>query len=125
MKKVLYIDDDIDQLELYKMAFALYAPDVEFYAEKDPFMSIARICSLKPDLVLLDLVMAEGMGGLEVAKMIRENYEVGSVMIVAFTNSMLTNIIAPLNKLGITEIWEKIKMNPKMMVMKVKNLLDK
>ncbi len=123
MKKLLYIDDDKEQLELYKMSFAINAPNVEFHTERDPFKAIERIREIKPDIVLLDLVMVAEMSGTDVLKAIRKDNDIKDTKVVAFTNSMLSNVVAELNSLGVIEIWEKIKNTPKGFAIRTNQLL--
>ncbi len=123
MKKILYIDDDKEQLNLYKMSFSVNAPNLEFYTESDPLKAIERIRELKPDIVLLDLVMSTDMSGVDVLKAIRKEEDIKNILVVAFTNSMLTNVVSELNRLGVAEIWEKIKGTPKQFALKVVKIL--
>lgn len=123
MKKILYIDDDIEQLNLYKMSFSINAPNLEFYTENDPFKAIDRIREVKPDAVLLDLVMSADMSGMDVLKAIRKEEDTKNVLVIAFTNSILTNVVSELNKLGVFEIWEKIKGTPKQFALKTAKIL--
>jgi len=112
MKKLLYIDDDREQLDLYKMSYAINSPQIEFFTESDPAQAMTRIREIKPDIILLDLVMTE-ISGFDVLFAMRKAGDMGDIKVVAFTNSALTNVTAELNKLGVTEIWEKIKGTPK------------
>jgi CheY-like chemotaxis protein len=111
MKKLLYIDDDKEQLELYRLAFGIHSPNIEFHTENNPHKAIDRIREIKPDIVLLDLLLTD-MSGIDVLKAIRKEDDIKSTMVAAFTNSMVTNLVNELNQLGVTEIWEKIKSTP-------------
>ena len=124
MKKLLYIDDDQEQLDLYKMSFAINAPQIDFYTESDPFKSIKSIREIKPDVVLLDLVMSAEMSGIDVLKLIRKQEDIKDILIIAFTNSMLTSVVSELNSLEVTEIWEKIKGTPKSFALKINKILN-
>lgn len=124
MKKLLYVDDDQEQLDLYEMAFNIHAPDVIFYKERNPFNAIKSIQELKPDIVLLDLVMAKEMSGFDVLKLIREDGGLKNIQVVAFTNSMLPSVVSRLNELGVTEIWEKIKGTPDLFAKKISEILE-
>lgn len=124
MKKLLYIDNDKEQLDLYKMSFAINAPQIEFYTESDPFQSIKRIREIKPDIVLLDLVMSAEMSGEDILKLIRKQEDIKDILIVAFTNSMLSKVVTEMNNLGVTEIWEKIKGTPKSFAEKTNKILN-
>ena len=122
MKKLLYIDDDREQLDLYKMSFGINSPQIEFFTESDPAQAIARIKEIKPDIILLDLVMTE-ISGFDVLFAMRKEVDIKGIKVVAFTNSALTNVTAELNKLGVTEIWEKIKGTPKGFAQRTNQLL--
>ncbi len=123
MKKILYIDDDQDQLDIYKMSFGIHAPNIEFYTETNPLNAVKRIREIKPDAILLDLVMNQ-MSGEDVVRAIRKEEDIKDIIIIAFTNSMLTRVAIELNKLGVTEIWEKIKSNPKEFAQKASRILN-
>jgi len=122
MKKLLYIDDDQEQLDLYRMSYAINSPQIEFLTERDPAQAIARIKELKPDIILLDLVMTE-ISGFDVLFAMRKEADIKDIKVVAFTNSALTNVTAELNRLGVTEIWEKIKGTPKGFALRTNELL--
>ena len=122
MKKLLYIDDDREQLDLYKMSFGINSPQIEFFTESDPAQATARIKEIKPDIILLDLVMTE-ISGFDFLFAMRKAGDMGDIKVVAFTNSALTNVTAELNKLGVTEIWEKIKGTPKGFAQRTNQLL--
>jgi CheY-like chemotaxis protein len=122
MKKLLYIDDDREQLDLYKMSYAINSPQIEFFTESDPAQAMARIKEIKPDIILLDLVMTE-ISGFDVLFAMRKDGNMGNIKVVAFTNSALTNVTAELNKLGVTEIWEKIKGTPKEFALRTNKIL--
>jgi adenylate cyclase len=122
MKKLLYIDDDREQLDLYKMSYAINSPQIEFFTESDPAQAMARIREIKPDIILLDLVMTE-ISGFDVLFAMRKDGNMGDIKVVAFTNSALTNVTTELNKLGVTEIWEKIKGTPKEFALRTNKIL--
>lgn len=122
MKKILYIDDDAEQLELYKMSFAINSPQIEFFTENNPANAIARIKEIKPDIILLDLIMTE-ISGFDVLFAMRKEENLKGIKVVAFTNSILTNVTSELNKLGVTEIWEKMRGTPKEFALKVNKIL--
>jgi len=122
MKKLLYIDDDKEQLDLYKMSYAINAPNIEFYTESDPAKAIARIREVKPDVILLDLVMTE-ISGFDVLFAMRKDGNMSNIKVVAFTNSALTNTTSELNKLGVTEIWEKMRGTPKEFALRTNKIL--
>ena len=122
MKKLLYIDDDREQLDLYKMSYAINSPQIEFFIESDPAQAMTRIREIKPDIILLDLVMTE-ISGFDVLFAMRKDGNMGNIKVVAFTNSALTNVTSELNKLGVTEIWEKIKGTPKEFALRTNKIL--
>jgi len=66
--KILIIDDDTDILELLK--YNLVKEGYDVYTEKRAEKSLNRADKLKPDLIILDIMMPE-INGLEICSMLR------------------------------------------------------
>ncbi|HEY6908576.1 MAG TPA: response regulator [Myxococcales bacterium] len=81
-RRVLVVDDDADSTEM--LARALQAVGHEVRQEHDGASALVAAAQFQPDVVLLDLGLP-GMGGLEVARRLRELPELSSVRIVALT----------------------------------------
>lgn len=83
MKKILFIDDDKDMLQLYELAltgegFAVVT------ADNGPD-GITKIKSNKPDLILLD-VMMPNMNGIDVLKKLKDGSTTKAIPVVMFSN---------------------------------------
>lgn len=81
-KKVLVVDDEPDIVDLIKMALTLANFEVTT-AENGP-ATLKILEGLKPDLILLDIMMPQ-MTGFEVCKKIRSQKALRSVPIIMLT----------------------------------------
>lgn len=84
MAKILVIDDDPDFLLAVKMALDAHAFEVE--EATTPEEGIKKVLSLKPDLVILDVMMPTGYEGFDVAREIREKHKLMDLPILVLTN---------------------------------------
>jgi len=84
MTKILVIDDDPDFLLAVRMV--LEAHDFEMEAAMTPGEGISKILSVKPDLVILDIMMPTGYEGFEVAREIREKHKLIDLPILMLTS---------------------------------------
>lgn len=82
-QKVLVIEDN--EQNLYLMNFILDKNGFEVIEARDGQEGIDIACSIKPDLILLDIQLP-GMDGYEVARRLRENPEIKSVPVIAVTS---------------------------------------
>jgi signal transduction histidine kinase/DNA-binding response OmpR family regulator len=81
-RRVLVVDDDVDSTEM--LSRALQAAGHEVRQEHDGASALVAAAQFQPDVVLLDLGLP-GMGGIEVARRLRELPELSAVRIVALT----------------------------------------
>jgi DNA-binding response OmpR family regulator len=84
MAKILVIDDDADFLLAVRMA--LEAHDFEMEAAMTPEQGISKVLSVKPDLVILDIMMPTGYEGFDVAREIREKHQLIDLPILMLTS---------------------------------------
>lgn len=90
---VLYADDDPDDLDLVKEAFAQYSNNVEVVTVTEGNKALAYLKSLgkddpSPCLIILDINMPV-LDGKELLKKIRTNSRFDAVPVVLFTTSSL------------------------------------
>jgi DNA-binding response OmpR family regulator len=71
VKKVLIVEDQADIRELIRVT--LEFEDYELHEAANGNDGLAAAINLKPDLILLDVMMPGGMDGLEVCKRVRAN----------------------------------------------------
>ena len=124
MAKILYIEDDKEQIDLYSFAFKTYAPDIEFISENDPQQAINKIQDIKPDLILLDIIMPD-LDGIDVLKTLKHGSIAENIPVIVFTNSSQHNLVSVCEELGAERVWIKSDMVPKEVVAKTKEILTK
>src|SRR5687768_4474846 len=88
---VFYADDDLDDLELVKDAFAQYSKNVEVITATDGSKALSHLSNLKkydtlPCLIILDINMPV-MNGKEVLLRLREMDHLSDVPVVLFSTS--------------------------------------
>ncbi len=77
-RKVLVVDDDP---QVYRIVSRLLNEDIyEVYAASQGKEALEKIPQLKPDMVLLDLMMPE-MSGVEVCAKIKENPQTQNIIV--------------------------------------------
>ena len=80
--RVLVVDDNVDAAE--SLALLLKANGHEVQAVYDGLTALEAARSYRPNLILLDIGLP-GMNGFDVAKKVREEVELGKVVLVAMT----------------------------------------
>jgi DNA-binding response OmpR family regulator len=79
--KVVVIDDEPVVRDFMREIFRKYFPDFQFEEAADGFMAGTCVSSLKPQLVILD-IMLPGLDGFEVCKYIRRHPELDGTKII-------------------------------------------
>ncbi len=82
MKKILLVDDKAEVRELVKVT--LDGSDYEFISAVNGLEAIEKATALKPDLILLDIMMPE-MDGFEACRRIKENPKTKDIPIIILT----------------------------------------
>jgi len=90
VKKILIVEDDRVVASAYKKKFTQDGFQVEW--AEDGLEGIKMVSSVKPDIVLLDLLMPK-LDGIEVLKYIRGHPDLKLVPVVVFSNSYMTNLV--------------------------------
>lgn len=83
MAKVLIIEDDPLMLRMYQKIFSFDGYEVE--TATDGEMGIEKVRSVKPTIVLLDVMMPK-MNGLQVLEKIKADPETKSIPVIMLTN---------------------------------------
>jgi len=81
-KKVLIVEDESDAAEVAKTA--IESGDVEVFTAFDGLSALDEIPRIRPDLVLLD-VMLPTLDGFEVCKRIKNDPETEGILVALFT----------------------------------------
>ena len=120
-KEVLFIEDDPDQMFLYKAAFDLYQiPNIMANGGQ---IGIDLAKKHHPKVIVLDLVM-EGVDGEEVLKQLKAEPTTKNIPVIVFTNLDKKAVKERLMALGATEFWGKTELMPTALANKVKEYLE-
>jgi len=84
MTKILVIDDDADFRLAVQMVVEAYGFEMEEATTPDE--GISKVLSLKPDLVILDVMMPTDYEGFDVAREVREKHNLIDLPILMLTN---------------------------------------
>ena len=83
MKKILIVDDHADIRKLLRMAMEFVA--YEIFEAVDGAQGLKMSQELKPDLILLDVMMPGGMDGLEVCRRIKSDSTLTHTKVIMLT----------------------------------------
>jgi len=120
--KVLMIEDDLDQAQLYGAKFRL--ENYEFIFAKDGESGCKIAQEQKPDVVLLDIILFNE-DGMQVLKELRQNIKTENIPVIVFSNLDKKEIIDEALKLGAVDYIIKSKVVPAQIVEKVAALSGK
>lgn len=109
MKKILIVEDDQLVATAYRKRFKDAGWDVEW--APDGVEGIKQVGIMKPDVVLLDLLMPR-LDGIEVLKYIRGNPDLRHLPVVVFSNSYMTNLIENAWRAGADQCLMKASTTP-------------
>lgn len=102
---VLYVDDEPDIREVAEMALTL-VPDLEVHLCESGEQALAALPELKPDLVLLD-VMMPGMDGPATLARMHARPELKDIPVVFITAKALPHEIQRFRELGAVGVISK------------------
>lgn len=120
-KRILVVDDDADALELLR--FNLKKAGYAIGAALNGVEALTKARSLRPDLILLDLMLPE-LDGFAVCETLRRDSATASIPII-----MVTALSSELGRItgldsGATDYVFK-PFSPKELILRINNLLDK
>ena len=117
--KILLVDDEPDIVEI--ISYSLKNANYDVYSASNGLEAIKVAKSIKPDLIILDVMMPE-MDGIEACEIIRKDQVVGKTLITFLSaRGEDYSQIAALNAGADDYITKPIK--PKVLLSKVKSLL--
>ncbi len=120
LKKILLIEDDKFLREL--MNKKLLSLDYEVETAADGETGLVKIKEVKPDAVLLDLILP-GINGFEVLERAKKDPETANVPVVILSNLGQAEDIERGLKLGAVDFLVKAHFTPQEIVNKLKNIL--
>jgi len=104
MKKILFIEDEVDHIEMIKTRMEAYG--YEFLSATDGEEGIKIACEKKPDLIILDIIMPK-MDGYAVCYALKQSDETRSIPIIIFTASGAKKLEQKCIEMGANEIIHK------------------
>ena len=126
MSRLLFIDDDIDFLEVMTLFFEKNGYDVE--TATTPEAGKKRIIDRNPDLVVLDVMMPSEFEGFELAREIREDMKLTDLPIIILScihdRKQVPYRFAPDKDYLPVDVFLDKPVNPDVLLEKVKELLN-
>ena len=112
---VLYVDDDIEDIEQFEEALHHVDPDIEFHSSLQVEEALDKLFnhSLFPDAIFVDLHLPK-CDGLECVKMIKEHEHLAQIPIVILSTTIGNRQVDDFNKLGVYYFLSKSALISKM-----------
>ena len=120
--KVFIVEDDPFLSEMY--VTKLLQEKFEVEAAGDGKAALKKIKALKPDLILLDIVLPK-MDGFEVLQKIKKDPELAKIKIIALTNLGQKEEVEKGLRLGADDYIIKAHFTPSEVIAKVRAVLNK
>lgn len=118
--KVAIIEDDLAISQMYRIKFEAEGCEVETAANGK--LGLELVEKMKPDVILLDLMMPE-MNGDEMLALVRKSPWGKSIKVIVLTNVGEQEIPDSVKKLGVSSIVLKADMTPRQVAELVKDTL--
>jgi DNA-binding response OmpR family regulator len=120
MTKIAIIEDDLAIAQMYRFKFEAEGYSVETAENGKEGLELAK--SMKPDIILLDLMMPEMTGDEMLAKM-RDTAWGKNIKVVVLTNKGEQEIPDSVKQLNVSAVILKADMTPRQVAELVKNQL--
>ena len=100
---ILYIDDDAEDLEIFRDALQVVDPSIHFMSLDNPREALAYLKSsnVLPEIVLIDMNMP-GMNGKLCLQEIRNDKRLDSIRVMIYSTSSFPENIGDIESLGAT-----------------------
>ncbi len=120
MKKIVIIEDDLAIGQMYRMKFE--TDGFEIHLASNGRTGVELVKNVKPDVILLDLLMPE-MDGHQALAEIRKDAQFSATPVIVLTNTESEQAEIEAQALGITAYIIKANETPSQVVAKVKEVL--
>lgn len=120
MNSILIIEDDAALREMYATKFE--KENFSVTTAVDGQEGVERMRSIKPQIVLLDLIMSK-VSGFDVLKMVKDDPVLNKIPILVLTN-IFADVEDLLKNWGVTDFILKANTTPDEVVKKVKHVLE-
>lgn len=121
MKTILLIEDDKDQILLYRTKFKMEG--YRFLTAESGKDGLKMAEKEMPDMILIDLLMA-GMGGIEVLENLKQNPKTEGIPAVIVTNLDKKDLAKKSMDLGALDFIVKSSIPLREMMARIKKLLE-
>lgn len=121
LKKILFIEDDPDQLLIYESKFSLEGFLMIVATEGDRGIELAR--REQPGLILLDLLL-RNENGLDILEKLKQDSKTKDIPVIVFTNFDTQEAKQKAKELGALEYIVKTQVTPGEIVEKVKKVIQ-
>lgn len=121
MVKIAIIEDDVSISQMYRIKFESEGYDVE--TAENGKLGLELVKKVKPDIILLDLMMPE-MPGNEMLEAMRKTDWGKDIKVIILTNIGEQEAPANLRELGVRRFIVKAEMTPRQVAEMVKSELD-
>ena len=122
MRRILFVEDDVLIARIYRRK--LEDAGFEVFVAEDGVAAVKLVQELRPDLVVLDLVLPR-LSGSDVLKFIRRHAELKTVPVVVFSNAFLTKEFEQIATLGVQETLLKSAANPAQLIQAISRLFER
>lgn len=122
MAKVAIIEDDQTISQMYRIKFEAVGYEVE--TAENGVLGLEMVKKIKPDIILLDLMMPE-MSGDEMLAKLRESKWGKDIKVIILTNVGEQEIPPQVRELGVSAVILKADMTPSQVADLVKRELSK
>jgi len=121
---ILLIEDDLEQIAMYKFAF-LQQADLKLVCTDKQTEAIKIAKKKQPALILLDLLLNSSgpQSGLKVLENLKQEPQTKDIPVVVFTNYSKKDVLEKAKQIGAQEAWIKAQLVPKEVIAKVRNFL--
>ena len=120
MFKILLIEDDKTLIEMYQMILSDYGYQVE--TAENGLIGLKKVLELKPDLVLLDVIMPK-MSGLDVLRKLKSDPQTKAIPIIILSNLSSQKQSEEALKMGALKYLIKSNLDPEDLVQTIKQVL--
>lgn len=119
-KKILFIEDDVTQSMMYRLAFENGGYRILTAAKGREGFETAK--KEQPDLIFLDIILGD-FNGLEVLKLLKKDEKTKGLKVVILSNLNKREIVQETLELGALDYLVKLHFLPKEVVAKAENYL--
>ena len=120
MKRILFVEDDPDQIFMYNAKFELEGLLMMVAGNTEETIKIAR--HDRPDLILLDLLLRHE-NGLDILEKMKQDEKISKIPVLVFTNYDTREYRERAAKLGAQEYIIKSQTTPSEIVKKIKGIV--